>query len=331
MARIGRRRGKAPAPVHYGALSSPQVFDMGLSGIRSGGAGARTFMQVDVFTTRAGYGNALAVVLDGDGLAEATMQRFARWTNLSECVFVLTPTTRDADLRVRIFTPRQELPFAGHPTIGAVHAMLGAGRLPRDVTSIRLECAAGVLPVRVESAERAVRISIRAPRARFAPRTSSLTERVAAAIGIAPKRAPAPCIIDVGAIWVIAELDDASVVRVLQPHMANVADLTTREGAVGLAVFGREAASDVAIAVRAFCPADGVPEDPVTGSANAAIGAFLLESGGLAGIGARYVASQGREVGRDGRVEVDIDTASGDVAIGGTAVTCIEGSLRFDF
>jgi len=289
----------------------------------------RRFAQVDVFTARAGYGNALAVVLDGDGLDDEAMQRFAAWTNLSESAFVLTPSAENADLRVRIFTPRQELPFAGHPTVGATHAMLEAGRLPADASTLRLECKAGVLPVRIGRSGTARSISIQAPAPRLAPADASLIEPLTAALGAAPRRDPAPRIVDVGAVWMIAELDDARLVRSLRPHMARIADVTTRANAVGLTVFGRDDSGDAEIAVRAFCPADGIPEDPVTGSANAAIGAYLLASGGLAATGKRYRASQGREVGRDGRIDVDVDPASGLVMIGGTSVTCIEGTLRF--
>ena len=288
---------------------------------------ARAFQQVDVFTARAGFGNALAVVLDGDGIDDATMQRFANWTNLSESVFVLAPTSRDADLRVRIFTPRQELPFAGHPTVGAVHALVHAGRIARDATSIRLECAAGVLPVRIEHGGAAPLVTVRSPRARF--RAAGDVGSLAAALGAEPKRTAPPRIVDVGAVWTIVDLGDAATVRSLAPDLKRVAASTRADGTVGIAVFGRESTGDVAIAVRAFCPADGIPEDPVTGSANAAIAAFLRDSGAIAAIGARYVASQGRELGRDGRVTVDVDLASGEVAIGGTSITCIEGVMQF--
>jgi PhzF family phenazine biosynthesis protein len=289
----------------------------------------RRFAQVDVFTARAGYGNALAVVLDGDGLDETSMQRFAAWTNLSESAFVLKPTRPGADFRVRIFTPRQELPFAGHPTVGATHALLEAGRFA-DAQTLNLECAAGVLPVRIERGEGAPLISIRAPQPKLMDSDAALIAPLADALGASPKRTPAPRIVDVGAIWLIAELDDARTVRALAPSMAAIAEITAHAGdAVGIAVFGREAAGDAAIAVRAFCPADGIPEDPVTGSANAAIGAYLRAAGSLASIGRRYRASQGREVGRDGFIDVDVDPDSGSVTIGGTSVTLIEGTLRF--
>jgi PhzF family phenazine biosynthesis protein len=291
--------------------------------------GDRAFQQVDVFASRVGDGNALAVVLDGDGIDAAAMQRFAAWTNLSESAFVLAPTTRDADARVRIFTPRQELPFAGHPTVGTVHALVHAGRIAREATSMKLECAAGVLPVRIERGGDVAVVTVRAPRAKLHAPIDDLAP-LAAALGATPRSARVG---DVGAVWTLADLGDAATVRTLAPDLDRIAALTLAHRTVGVAVFGRETGGDVALAVRAFCPADGIPEDPVTGSANAAIGAFLLDSGrltggGLAEIGARYVASQGRELGRDGRVTVDVDIESGDIWIGGTSVTCIEGVVR---
>ena len=271
----------------------------------------RAFQQVDVFATRLGDGNALAVVLDGEGIDAAAMQRFAAWTNLSESAFVLAPTTRDADVRVRIFTPRQELPFAGHPTVGTVHALVHAGRIARDATSMTLECAAGVLPVRIDRGGVVPVVTVRSPRAKL---HAPIADRSAltAALGTAPLSAR---VVDVGAIWTIVDLGDATSVRALAPDLDRIVALTHAHRTVGVAVFGRQSGGDAALAVRTFCPADGIPEDPVTGSANAAIGAFLLDDGGLDAIGARYVASQGRELGRDGRVAVDVDIASGDVWI----------------
>jgi PhzF family phenazine biosynthesis protein len=284
----------------------------------------RAFQQVDVFSSRVGDGNALAVVLDGGGIDAAAMQRFAAWTNLSESAFVLTPTARDADARVRIFTPRQELPFAGHPTVGTVHALVHAGRIARDATSMRLECAAGVLPVRIDRSGDVVVVTVRSPRAKRHALIADLAP-IASALGTTPRSTR---VVDVGAVWTIVDLGDAATVRALAPDLDRIAALTRAHRTVGVAVFGRESGGDVALAVRAFCPADGIPEDPVTGSANAAIGAFLLDNGEFVEIGARYVASQGRELGRDGRVTVDVDAERGDVWIGGTSVTCVEGVVR---
>lgn len=288
----------------------------------------RPFTQVDVFTTRVGYGNALAVVLDANGLDVATMQRFATWTNLSETTFVLTPTRTEADFRLRIFTPRQELAFAGHPTVGTTHAMLEAGRIAPDKKQLLLECGAGLLPVRIDDERGERRIFVQAPRPKWVSIDEETLASLAQALGAAPADRSRPCIADVGAVWLIADLGEAWKVRSLRPEFARLSTLSLACGVVGVAVFGREMSAEAAIAVRAFCPADGIPEDPVTGSANAAIGAYLHANGGLAKIGTRYRASQGREVGRDGYIDVEIDPHTGMVKIGGACVTCVAGSCR---
>ncbi|MEO5625940.1 MAG: PhzF family phenazine biosynthesis protein [Dokdonella sp.] len=291
---------------------------------------ARRYAQIDVFTTRAGYGNPVAVVFDADDLDTPAMQRFAAWTNLSETTFVLAPTSAQADFRLRIFTPRQELPFAGHPTVGTTYAVLDARADLAVRAALTLECAAGLLPVRIEGGGAGRRIFVQSPRARLEPPLSGLVEEFTAALGATPNTDPAPRLIDVGPRWLIGEFADAAMVRALQPDLARVAALTTRCGdAVGIAVFGREHGGDAAIAVRAFCPADGIPEDPVTGSANAAIAALLHSTGALATIGFHYRASQGREIGRDGRVDIAVDRESGSIEIGGRCVSCIVGHLHF--
>src|SRR5512147_117897 len=125
--------------------------------------GTRRFLQLDVFAPRLLEGNPLAVIVDAEGLDAETMQRLARWTNLSETTFLLPPSQPGADYRVRIFTPRQELPFAGHPSVGSAHAALEAG-LARAVDGhLVQECAAGLLPMRVEGEGAARRIYVRAP------------------------------------------------------------------------------------------------------------------------------------------------------------------------
>ncbi len=281
------------------------------------------YLEIDVFTLRPFHGNPLAVILDAEGLDAGAMQRIAAWTNLSETAFLLPTTTPVADYRVRIFTPRRELPFAGHPSVGAAYAAIMAGRMPDGPGSRTQECAAGLLPLRIEGHGPQRRIHVRAPRASLhAPLPSG--QALALALG-APLRGPAQ-VVDVGAVWLLAGLADAATVRALRPDPVAIAALTQTTGCVGVAVFGHEPAGDAALAVRAFCPGDGIAEDPVTGSANAAIGALLHQRGELATIGSRYRASQGREVGRDGVVEVQVE-ADGMVWIGGHCAACVEGVI----
>lgn len=284
----------------------------------------RRYLEVDVFTRRALGGNPLAVIVDAEGLDGDTMQRIATWTNFSETTFLLPPTTPQADYRVRIFTPRQELPFAGHPSVGSAYAAIECGRVEATATALRQECAAGLLPVTVQGQGRDRRIHVQAPRASFHSIARGDVEALHAALGAHAQGTPmAVCN---GPVWITLDLGQAATVRGLLPDMAAIARLCLALDAVGVCVFGADR-GDAEMAVRAFCPADGVPEDPVTGSANAAIAAYLQHVGELHRYGTRYRASQGREVGRDGYVEVDVDT-HGQVSIGGACVVVVEGSLR---
>jgi PhzF family phenazine biosynthesis protein len=285
---------------------------------------ARRYYEIDVFTDRPLMGNPLAVIVDAEDLDTATMQRIATWTNFSETTFLLPPTRPEADYRVRIFTPRQELPFAGHPSVGSAFVALACGQVQGERDALVQECAAGRLPIRVEGRDDERRIHVQAPPARIARMDAAHADTLGAALGATLVRDPrAVCN---GPTWLTCDLGQASSVRALQPDMAMLATLCMELGAVGACVFGREH-GDAAMAVRAFCPADGIPEDPVTGSANAAIGAYLHALGRLEDYGTRYIASQGREVGRNGYVDVDV-AADGSVTIGGRCTTLVEGRLR---
>ncbi|GAB2534150.1 PhzF family phenazine biosynthesis protein [Rhodanobacter koreensis] len=287
----------------------------------------RRFLQLDVFASHLFDGNPLAVVVDAVGLDSDAMQRIARWTNLSETAFLLPPTQAQADYRVRIFTPRQELPFAGHPSVGSAYAAIETGLVPTGKTSLVQECAAGLLPVRVTGDGPSRIIHVQAPPARLTAMDDTLRARLAAALHVELAHDQA-CHVDNGPHWIICDLHEAATVRSLQPDMDIIARLCEQQDAVGVSVFGREHDEDVAMAVRAFCPADGIPEDPVTGSANAAIMAWLITRGDHAGCGLRYRASQGREVGRDGYVEVAHDPASSAITIGGACVIGVRGELH---
>lgn len=285
----------------------------------------RRFMQLDVFADRPLRGNPLAVVIDAEGIDSAIMQAFARWTNLSETTFLLPPTTPQADYRVRIFTPRQELPFAGHPSVGSAYAAMEAGLVETGKRALVQECAAGLLPVRVEGDGAARVIHVQAPPARIAPIDAGLRARLAAALPATLDEADT-ALVDNGPHWLLCDLQDANAVRALAPDLAAIAALCEHNALVGVSVFGAETDGTAAMAVRAFCPADGIPEDPVTGSANAAIMAVLGARGDTR-YGLRYRASQGREVGRDGLVEVARDAATGAITIGGACALTVRGEL----
>jgi PhzF family phenazine biosynthesis protein len=286
---------------------------------------SRRYAVIDVFTARPLQGNPLAVVVDAQGLESEAMQRFAAWTNLSETTFLLPATQTGADYRVRIFTPRSELPFAGHPSVGSAFVAIESALVDAGKRELVQECAAGLLPVRVEGEGASRRVHVRAPAAKLADEDATLTTALRDALGAPVFASRNVCN---GPWWIVADLGAESVVRGLHPDLQAVAALTTRLGAVGVCVFGRSQEPGFAMAVRAFCPADGIPEDPVTGSANAAIAAYLHAMGRLDPFGHRYRASQGREVGRDGVVEVAVD-GEGEVWIGGECAMVVSGSLDF--
>jgi len=289
----------------------------------TGGMKQRGYLQLDVFAHARGCGNPLGVVLDADDLDASSMQAIAAWLNLSETTFVLRPTQAGADYRLRIFTPRQELPFAGHPSVGTAHAVLERGLvMPREGCLVQ-ECAAGLLPLRVDAAGGLRRLHVRAPRGveRDGDSVAVLSSLREFAMGRLR-----PALIDNGPRWWCIELADEVAVRSLSPDLEAMAAASRATGAVGVAVFARCRNSPCALVVRAFVPADGIPEDPVTGSANAAIAAWLHVNDALPA--RRYLASQGREVGRDGVVECAVD-AAGEVWIGGQTQTVVEGIISW--
>ncbi len=284
------------------------------------------FKQVDVFTGRPFLGNPVAVVLDADDIDPAQMQRIAAWTNLSETTFVLKPTG-DADYRLRIFAPKSELPFAGHPTLGSAHAVLESGILPSESRSLRQECLAGVLPLTVDGAGAERRIFVRVPETKVVGTYEASVDAISSALGAEIVSSPAPMAIDVGPVWLVVHMEDVDSVRCLEPDMAAVAKLSHDLGVVGVNVFGFPSGDGPAVHVRSFAPAAGILEDPVCGSGNATVAAYLSKTGMLTDIGDEYVASQGTEMGRDGRVHVRVSDDGRVIEIGGNSVTVMEGQI----
>lgn len=283
------------------------------------------FKQVDVFTNVPFLGNPVAVILDGADLSTEQMQRIARWTNLSETTFVLP--SEMADYRLRIFTPLNELPFAGHPTVGSAHAVIEAGRVtPRDAR-LTQECIAGIIPLRVEADGR---VFARAPKPSIR-RVDLDLARLSVAIGAPIEAHPLPALVDVGPVWLIAQVPDVDALVGAHPDFVAIDALSREVSAIGISAFA--IASDVGAAervrIRTWAPGAGVPEDPACGSCNAALDAYLGASGLLSRTGRSYVASQGREMGRDARISVAVGGPE-DVEFGGYAVTVIEGSVRLD-
>jgi PhzF family phenazine biosynthesis protein len=288
---------------------------------------SRRYAVVDVFTMKPLLGNPVAVILDAEGLDTAAMQAIANWTNLSETTFVLPPAQPGADYRLRIFTPRSELPFAGHPTLGSAHAILESGRFqPRHGGRIVQQCDAGLVEISIEEGREGRRLTLGLPPSRIEPSSPADIAELERIFGCGPLIVSAPATVNVGAIWTVLHLKDAAAVLDLQPDLARLADFERRLGITGVAAFGAHESGDTAIEVRAFAPSCGVNEDPVCGSGNGSVAVFQWSRGLLPPNGRDYVASQGRRVGRDGRVHVSVD-ANGNVRIGGACVTCVEGTL----
>ncbi|MEW6266063.1 MAG: PhzF family phenazine biosynthesis protein [Thermodesulfobacteriota bacterium] len=278
------------------------------------------FKQVDVFTAVPFQGNPVAVVLDGNNLTTARIQSVANWTNLSETTFVCSPTLAEADYRLRIFTPRSELPFAGHPTLGSAWAVLQHGLKPKIPGRLVQECGQGLIALRMVGPS----LFLALPEPAFTAPDVAQLAAVAVALGVAADEIIMGSMVDVGVVWFTLQLCSAEKVIALEPNMALLAALGNVRH-TGVCVFGlHEAGSPTAVEVRAFAPADGVPEDPVCGSGNGCVAAMIRRHGLLAGSG--YVASQGRCLGRDGHVEVEFD-ADGTIWLGGKAVTCVDGSI----
>lgn len=286
----------------------------------------RPFAQVDVFTATPYRGNPLAVVLDGSDLSTEQMQHFTNWTNLSECTFLLPPTDEarraGADYRVRIFCPGRELPFAGHPTLGTAHTWLAAGGRPQGEHVVQ-ECGVGLVKIRRDGA----RLAFAAPPLRRSgPLDETDVALIARGLGVTRDHIVAHSWCDNGPGWRGVMLQSAGQVLALKPDAAVLAGLDI--GVVGprgkVGVIGASDAEDIAYEVRAFFPGNnGLVEDPVTGSLNAALAQWLIGAGMAP---ERYVAAQGTALQRAGRVHVE-RADDGTVWIGGQTVTCIQGTV----
>jgi PhzF family phenazine biosynthesis protein len=279
--------------------------------------GSRPFKQVDVFTAQPYRGNALAVVLDGDGLSDEQMQRFARWTNLSETTFLLPPQRPEADYRVRIFTPGGELPFAGHPTIGTCHAWLEAGGRPKAADTVVQECGVGLVQLRRD----AQRLAFAAPPLRRSAVEPAALAHLLETIGLRPEELLAAQVLDNGPVWFGLLVDSPATVLRLAPDHGELQRLNQKVGVV--AAYPAAGAQGPHVEARAFAAPIGVNEDPVTGSLNASLAQWLVSEGRLP---RHYVAAQGRCLDRDGRVHLELDPRD-QVWVGGQAVTCISGTV----
>ena len=282
----------------------------------------RPFRQIDVFSHHPGFGNPVAVVLDAQGLSDADMRRFAAWTNLSETTFLMPPTAAGhaagADYRLRIFSPRGELPFAGHPTLGTCRAWLQQGHTPRVPGLVVQESAQGLVQIEHQGDT----LAFAAPPLQCSKPSPALVPLVASALGLRPHQIQAAQLLDNGPVWLGLLLDSAETVLGLTPDHARLKDLGQDVGVIHIAPDAGADPERPGTVVRAFAAPMGNPEDPVTGSLNASLAQWLIAEG-LAPT--RYLVAQGECLGRAGRVYIRQD-AQGQVWVGGHTVTCIEGT-----
>lgn len=284
--------------------------------------------MVDVFADVPGQGNPVAVAYGCDGATKGWKQDFARWIGLPETVFVTPSPHADGPHHIEIFAPACELPFAGHPAIGAVRSLLDRALAAPAGGGITLRCAAGLVSMRID--EGGGTISFRTPRAAQVSSLPASTVREVADCLNGPAALRDVVLADTGARWIVASLKAVEDLYRLAPDMARISRLSLEEGINGISVVAEVPAPDGARVpeLRSFAPAIGVPEDAVCGGGNACVAAALSARRGFAPASADYVARQGRALGRDGRIEVRGPDEDLRFRIGGRAHRMVCGELR---
>ena len=286
----------------------------------------RRYLQVDVFANRPGAGNPLGVVLDAEGLDDTAMQAIARWTRLPETTFVFPAPSETASYGIRIFSPRREVPFAGHPSVGTAHAVLEAGlATPRDGRLVQAGIA-GELPLSVTGEGTRRTIAVRTPRARVMDIASAGDPRLREVLAGLPMGTLPPALMDGGRRWWLAEIADETALRGATPDWNAIGRLAHETESMGLCVFARSDDPVYYLAVRAWVGAPAAFEDAASGAANATLAAWLASQDALPGDTGFYRISQGREVGYDAIIELQVDEA-GEVWSGGRVVTVIDGRI----
>lgn len=302
-----------------------------------------TFYQADVFTDRPFGGNPVAVVPEAMGLSDRELQQIAREMNLSETVFVFPPTDPAATAKLRIFTPTQEIPFAGHPVLGAFFVLAKLGRLPskNEATRLLYECNLGSFPLEILAREGEIlRVVMSQPKPQFLGVVDNLKDlfEIANALGL-PKsqitdtKVPVE-VVSTGLPIIIVPVRTLTGVRSMTPNVSAINDLCARHGAKGLMAFTTMTVEEAsAVHTRVFAPPIGVLEDPATGSASGALGAYLVQNGVVeVAPMTEILAEQGYELERPSRILIQVesdDDAIQQVKVGGQAVMVIEGTLTF--
>lgn len=301
------------------------------------------FYQADVFTTQPFGGNPVAVFPDAKGLTDDQLQQIAREMNLSETVFVFPPTDPAAVVRLRIFTPTQEIPFAGHPVVGAMYvlAQLGFIATPEAVTRVLHECNIGLFPVELHTHDGQVtRVVMTQPAPQFLEKIDDTEDlyKVAGAMGISKHviaEAKWPLeVVSTGLPVLIVPVRTLTAVRSIVPDPSAIVDLCRQFGANGIMVFTMVTVEPFAtVHARMFAPSIGIPEDPATGSAGGALGAYLVQNGAVdVGPMTEIIIEQGYEIERPSRILVQVESDDDmiqSVKVGGQCVMVVEGTLNF--
>jgi len=276
----------------------------------------RRFIQCDVFSPIPAQGNALAVVVDGDGLPDTSMRRFAAWTNLAETTFLMPPNNLAADYKVRIFTPTREMLFAGHPTLGSCAAWLHSGGVPKNPGIVVQECGVGLVEIDITQPDM---LAFKAPPTEIKTLPDQSLTTIIEALEIPRSVILKTALLDNGPVWQLLQLETAKAVlevdssRVRWPEFKAI-------GLIGAHPVGVECNYEV----RMLAPSSGMSEDPVTGSLNSAIAHWLYAHGKLSG---PVTIAQGTNIGRHGRVHIQPDEDGTTIAIGGRVHILIQGTL----
>jgi PhzF family phenazine biosynthesis protein len=284
------------------------------------------FHEVDVFTDVAGRGNPLGVVIGADGWDSTEMQRFAAWTGLVETTYLRRADDGDgARYQLKIFTPQQEIAFAGHPSIGSAHVALATGLVTPRAGRLIQSCRAGELEIAVENAGAAQRLAVRAPAARVLEEATPTA--LAALLRTLTLGALPPALVEGGRRWWIIEAASEAELRGFVPNSHAIAAFAVETQTLGVCAFARSDDANFDLVVRAFPCGVGIVEDPASGAANGLIAARIGEARAPVDAARCYRVSQGREIGRDARLTIRYDDAG--IWVGGASVTVIAGRLHW--
>jgi trans-2,3-dihydro-3-hydroxyanthranilate isomerase len=301
------------------------------------------FYQADVFTSQPFGGNPVAVIPDAQGLNDDQLQQIAREMNLSETVFVFPPTDQAAVARLRIFTPTQEIPFAGHPVLGTFFILAELGIIPvkESITRVMQECNIGLFPVELHAEDGQVeRVVMTQPKPEFLGPVDEIEDlyKVASALGlskhvIADTKWPIE-VVSTGLPVLIVPVRTLTAVRSIRPDASAIMDICRRFGANGIMVFTTVTVEPTStVHTRMFAPSIGILEDPATGSASGALGAYLVQNGVVdVAQTTEIIAEQGYAIDRPSRIFVQVDSDDDiiqSVKVGGQCVMVVEGTLKF--